>query len=127
VLGRYGVPLDGAVFTDGSGLSHADRLAPRTLAGVLAAAAAPGRPELRPILTGLPVAAFTGTLTGRFHASPGAGVVHAKTGTLTGTNTIAGTVLSASGRLLAFSFMSQDAASPAAAQSALDALATALA
>jgi D-alanyl-D-alanine carboxypeptidase/D-alanyl-D-alanine-endopeptidase (penicillin-binding protein 4) len=125
-LVHYGVPLDGAVFTDGSGLSHADRLAPRTLAGVLAQAASPAHPELRPILTGLPVAAFTGTLTSRFHASAGAGVVHAKTGTLTGTNTIAGTILAPSGRLLAFSFMSQDAPAAADAQSALDALATAL-
>jgi D-alanyl-D-alanine carboxypeptidase/D-alanyl-D-alanine-endopeptidase (penicillin-binding protein 4) len=125
-LARYGVPLDGAVFTDGSGLSHADRLAPRTLAGVLAAAASAAHPELRPVLTGLPVAAFTGTLTSRFHASAGAGLVHAKTGTLTGTNTIAGTVLAPSGRLLAFSFMSQGAPDPAGAQAALDALATAL-
>ncbi|MEE4545198.1 D-alanyl-D-alanine carboxypeptidase/D-alanyl-D-alanine-endopeptidase [Streptomyces sp. V4-01] len=125
-LARYGVPLDGAVFTDGSGLSHADRLAPRTLAGVLAQAAAASHPELRPILTGLPVAAFTGTLTSRFHASAGAGLVHAKTGTLTGTNTIAGTVLAPSGRLLAFSFMSQDAPSAAGAQAALDTLAAAL-
>jgi D-alanyl-D-alanine carboxypeptidase/D-alanyl-D-alanine-endopeptidase (penicillin-binding protein 4) len=125
-LARYGVPLDGAVFTDGSGLSHADRLAPRTLAGVLAAAASAAHPELRPVLTGLPVAAFTGTLTSRFHASAGAGLVHAKTGTLTGTNTIAGTVLAPSGRLLAFSFMSQGAPDPAGAQAALDHLATAL-
>jgi D-alanyl-D-alanine carboxypeptidase/D-alanyl-D-alanine-endopeptidase (penicillin-binding protein 4) len=125
-LEQYGVPLDGASFHDGSGLDHADRLAPRTLARLLALAASPAHPELRPVLTGLPVAAFTGTLSARFHASPGAGVVHAKTGTLTGTNTIAGTVLTPAGRFLAFSFMTQGAPSAADAASALDALATAL-
>ncbi|MFC4033548.1 D-alanyl-D-alanine carboxypeptidase/D-alanyl-D-alanine-endopeptidase [Streptomyces polygonati] len=126
VLAHDAVPLGGAVFTDGSGLDHADSLAPLTLARILALAASPAHPELRPILTGLPVAAFTGTLSARFHASPGAGVVHAKTGTLTGTNTIAGTTVSRAGRLLAFSFMTQGAGDPAAAQGALDNLASAL-
>ncbi len=126
-LTRYGVPLAGAVFTDGSGLARADRLSPRTLAALLALAASPAHPQLRAVLTGLPVAAFTGTLTSRFTGGPGAGLVHAKTGTLTGVNTVAGTVLTRSGRLLAFSFMADDASSPADAQSALDALATALA
>ncbi|WP_329133104.1 D-alanyl-D-alanine carboxypeptidase/D-alanyl-D-alanine-endopeptidase [Streptomyces sp. NBC_01476] len=125
-LVRYGVPLDGADFNDGSGLDHADRLAPVTLARILALAASPAHPELRAIVTGLPVAAFTGTLSARFHASPGAGVVHAKTGTLTGTNTIAGTTVTAGGRLLTFSFMTQDAPDATAAQTALDALAAAL-
>ncbi|MEC3994809.1 D-alanyl-D-alanine carboxypeptidase/D-alanyl-D-alanine-endopeptidase [Actinacidiphila sp. DG2A-62] len=126
-LARYGVPLTGAVFTDGSGLARADRLSPRTLAALLALAASPAHPQLRPVLTGLPVAAFTGTLTSRFTGGPGAGLVRAKTGTLTGVNTVAGTVLTRSGRLLAFSFMADDASSPADAQAALDALATALA
>lgn len=125
-LKRYGVPLDGAVFTDGSGLDHRDRLAPLTLARLLALAADPAHPELRSVLTGLPVAAFTGTLADRFRASPGAGVVHAKTGTLTGTNTIAGTTVSPAGRLLAFSFMTQGAPDATAAQDALDRLAAAL-
>ncbi|WSS24370.1 D-alanyl-D-alanine carboxypeptidase/D-alanyl-D-alanine-endopeptidase [Streptomyces sp. NBC_01190] len=127
VLARDGIPLTGAVFTDGSGLDHADRLAPVTEADLLALAASPAQPELRAIVTGLPIAAFTGTLTARFHASPGAGLVHAKTGTLTGTNTIAGLTVTPAGRLLAFSFMTQRAPDPAGAQAALDRLAAALA
>ncbi|SCD72499.1 D-alanyl-D-alanine carboxypeptidase / D-alanyl-D-alanine-endopeptidase (penicillin-binding protein 4) [Streptomyces sp. DvalAA-14] len=126
VLTRDAVPLGGAVFTDGSGLNRADRLSPLTLSRILALAASPARPELRPIITGLPVAAFTGTLGARFRATPGAGLVHAKTGTLTGTNTIAGTTVTPAGRLLAFAFMTQDADDPAAAQMDLDALASAL-
>ena len=125
-LVKEGVPLGGAVFSDGSGLDHADRLAPVTVARLLALAGAPGHPELRPVLTGLPVAAFTGTLASRFHGSPGAGLIRAKTGTLTGTNTIAGTKVLADGRLVAFCFMTQGAAAALPAESALDHLATAL-
>ncbi len=128
-LTRYGVALPGASFHDGSGLDHADRVAPVTLARLLALAASPAHPELRSVLTGLPVAGFTGTLAGRFDGSgsAAAGLVHAKTGTLTGTNTIAGTVVTSGGRLLAFSFMTQGGTDPVATESALDALATAVA
>ncbi|HEY5835271.1 D-alanyl-D-alanine carboxypeptidase/D-alanyl-D-alanine endopeptidase [Streptomyces sp.] len=125
-LRRYGVPLTGAVFTDGSGLARGDRLAPLTLVRLLSLAASPDHPELRPVLTGLPVAAFTGTLAARFHTTAGAGLVRAKTGTLTGTNTIAGTTVTPAGRLLAFAFMTQGAPSAQDARSALDRLTTAL-
>jgi D-alanyl-D-alanine carboxypeptidase/D-alanyl-D-alanine-endopeptidase (penicillin-binding protein 4) len=126
-LTRYGIPLPGASFHDGSGLDHADALAPLTLARLLALAASPAHPELQPVISGIPIAAFTGTLSARFEGSAGAGVVRAKTGTLTGTNTIAGTVVTASGRLLAFSFMTQGAYAAAPAETALDDLASALA
>ena len=126
-LTRYGVPLPGASFHDGSGLDHRDTLAPLTLARLLALAAGPSHPELRAVITGIPVADFTGTLDARFQGSPAAGVVHAKTGTLTGTNTIAGTVVTPSGRLLAFSFMTQGASAAATAEAALDDLAAAVA
>ncbi|MDX6355534.1 MAG: hypothetical protein QOF98_2437 [Streptomyces sp.] len=128
-LTRDGIPLAGAVFTDGSGLDRADELAPLTLARLLALAASPSHPELRSVLTGLPVAAFTGTLTSRFTSpadSAGAGLIHAKTGTLTGTNTIAGVTVTPAGQILAFSFMTQGAYSATGAQAALDALAAAL-
>jgi D-alanyl-D-alanine carboxypeptidase/D-alanyl-D-alanine-endopeptidase (penicillin-binding protein 4) len=123
-LGQYGVPLAHAVFADGSGLDHTDALAPATLTRILALAASPAHPELRPVLAGLPIAAFTGTLASRFLASPGAGVVRAKTGTLTGTNTIAGVTVTPAGRVLAFSFMTQGTTSATAAQAALDTLAS---
>lgn len=126
-LARDGVPLPHASFHDGSGLDHRDALAPRTLAHLLALAADPSRPELSAVFTGIPVADFTGTLSTRFAGSPAAGVVRAKTGTLTGTNTIAGTAVTPSGRLLAFSFMTQGADSAVAAEAALDRLAAAVA
>ncbi|MET9759652.1 D-alanyl-D-alanine carboxypeptidase/D-alanyl-D-alanine-endopeptidase [Streptomyces sp. NPDC006372] len=125
-LRRLGLPLDGASFKDGSGLDRADRLTPALLTALLTEAADPAHPELRPALTGLPVAGFTGTLTTRYADGAG-GAVRAKTGTLTGVNTLAGTVVDQDGRLLAFAFMANDTTDPEAAQKALDRAATTLA
>ena len=80
------------------------------------------------VLTGLPIAAFTGTLTTRYTDATGAaGVVRAKTGTLTGVNTLAGTVVDKDGQLLAFAFMASNTTNTLEAQAALDHTATALA
>ncbi|MGY6024066.1 D-alanyl-D-alanine carboxypeptidase/D-alanyl-D-alanine endopeptidase [Streptomyces spinosirectus] len=125
-LKKLQLPLKGARFHDGSGLDRNDRLTADLLTSLLVEAGDPARPELRPVLTGLPVAGFTGTLTSRYNGGA-AGVVRAKTGTLTGVNTLAGTVVDQDGRLLAFAFLASDTTSPAAAQSALDRTATALA
>jgi len=125
-LRKLGLPLAGADFHDGSGLNRADRLTANLLTALLVKAGDPDRPDLRPVLTGLPVAGFTGTLTSRY-TDGAAGVVRAKTGTLTGVNTLAGTVVDQDGRLLAFAFLTSDTTDPAAAQSALDRTATALA
>lgn len=129
VLAKLGLPLAGTGFNDGSGLDRADRVTARLLARLLLTAAAPARPELRPVLTGLPVAGFTGTLTDRFDGSQDAaatGLVHAKTGTLTGVNTLAGTVVDKDGRLLVFAFMASGTGDPNAAMAALDRLAAAV-
>ncbi|WP_424888337.1 D-alanyl-D-alanine carboxypeptidase/D-alanyl-D-alanine endopeptidase [Streptomyces sp. XH2] len=129
-LEQLGLPLSGARIADGSGLDRADHVSAAFLAGLLARAADPARPELRPVLTGLPVAGFSGTLSGRYGADAGGagrGLVRAKTGTLTGVNTLSGTVVDADGRLLSFAFMTMEAASGPSAQEALDRLATAVA
>ncbi|WP_308401131.1 D-alanyl-D-alanine carboxypeptidase/D-alanyl-D-alanine-endopeptidase [Streptomyces sp. AC512_CC834] len=125
-LKQLGLPVRGARFHDGSGLDRADRVSAELLTALLAEAADPARPRLRPVLTGLPVAHFTGTLAGRY-TDGAAGLVRAKTGTLTGVNTLAGTVTTPDGRLLAFAFLANDTRDPWAAQSALDRAATALA
>jgi len=125
-LRKLQLPLNGARFHDGSGLNRDDRLTADLLTALLVKAGDTAHPELRPVLTGLPVAGFTGTLTSRY-TDGAAGVVRAKTGTLTGVNTLAGTVVDQDGRLLAFAFLASDTSSPMAAQSALDRTATALA
>ncbi|WP_327368196.1 D-alanyl-D-alanine carboxypeptidase/D-alanyl-D-alanine endopeptidase [Streptomyces sp. NBC_01217] len=127
-LKKLHLPLKGADFADGSGLNRKDRVTAGLLAGLLARAADPDHPELRPVLTGLPVAGFSGTLSGRYtEKSAGTGLIRAKTGTLTGVNSLAGTVVDGQGRLLAFAFLASGTTSPSAAQSSLDALATSLA
>ncbi|WP_344633312.1 D-alanyl-D-alanine carboxypeptidase/D-alanyl-D-alanine endopeptidase [Streptomyces glaucosporus] len=125
-----GLPLKGARFADGSGLDRDDRISAGLLTRLLALSADPARPELRPVLTGLPVAGFNGTLGGRYDddaTRAGAGLVRAKTGTLTGINALAGTVVDADGRLLAFAFTASGTTDRQGAHAALDRLASAVA
>nr|WP_239647254.1 D-alanyl-D-alanine carboxypeptidase/D-alanyl-D-alanine-endopeptidase [Nocardiopsis baichengensis] len=107
VLERLGV--DGVRLSDASGLSVDNRISPHALVEMLLAAADPDRPDLGFTLSGLPTGNFSGTLAGRYGPSSrseqGAGVVRAKTGTLSGVSTLAGTIYDADGRLLVFAFM----------------------
>ena len=126
-LAKLGLPMAGVTLHDGSGLDRDDRITARLLARELVTAAAPAHPELRPVFSGLPVAGFTGTLGDRFRDDRAAGLVHAKTGTLTGVNNLAGVVPDADGRLVAFAFMASGTSAPVPAMAALDRLAVALA
>ncbi len=98
-LAGLGIDTSGDRVLDGSGLSRDNLVRPETLLGVIEQAAGPDHPELRPVLTGLPVAGFTGSLTDRFvSGSPaGPGDVRAKTGTLRGVRALAGTALTKDG------------------------------
>ncbi len=129
-LKKLGLPLNGAQFHDGSGLDRDDKLTADLLTDLLATAGSPSHPELRAVLTGLPVAGFTGTLSDRYENAAersGVGVVRAKTGSLTGVNTLAGTVVDADGRLLAFAFLTDGSMDQTTARAALDRTAAALA
>ena len=112
-------------------LSPRNRITPGGLARLLALAASSAKhPELRTVMSGMPIAGFSGTLANRYGAgtaAAGRGVVRAKTGTLDGVNTLAGVVDDADGRLLAFAFMANRVQSPAVALAALDTLAGTLA
>src|SRR5690606_31970153 len=96
VLAELGLPDEENGLVDGSGLSRANRLTPSLLTDLLTVAARADRPELRGIFSGMPVAGYSGTLARRYGTAeptrPGAGVVRAKTGTLSGVNTLAGIV-----------------------------------
>jgi D-alanyl-D-alanine carboxypeptidase/D-alanyl-D-alanine-endopeptidase (penicillin-binding protein 4) len=129
-VGSLGVPVTGAQLRGGSGLGDGNRVPARTLARVLVLAASPEHPELRALLSGLPVAGASGTLTDRFtreRDKAGLGVVRAKTGTLTGASSLSGTVVDADGRLLGFVIEADRVSSTIAARAALDAVAAALA
>ncbi|WP_157849748.1 MULTISPECIES: D-alanyl-D-alanine carboxypeptidase/D-alanyl-D-alanine-endopeptidase [Streptomyces] len=110
-LTRLGVPMADVVLNDGSGLNPRNAIPPAVLVRLLSLAASEQHPALRPVLTGLPVAGFTGTLGKRYGSGSGAadaaGLIRAKTGTLSGVNTLAGTVVDADGRLLAFAVMTR--------------------
>lgn len=123
-LTRLGVPMGGVVLNDGSGLHPGNAIPPAVLTRLLALAASEQHPTLRPVLTGLPVAGFTGTLNKRYGSGSGAadaaGLIRAKTGTLNGVNTLAGTVVDADGRLLAFAVMTRTTAPADTARAAMD-------
>ncbi len=115
---------------DASGLSPLDRVAPAALTRLLATV---GRdPRFAPVLSGLPVAGFDGTLAKRYRSAPtssAAGLVRAKTGTLNGVSALAGLVRTRSGHLLAFDLTADGVpvTGTLEAQAALDRLAAALA
>ncbi|MBO0680751.1 D-alanyl-D-alanine carboxypeptidase/D-alanyl-D-alanine-endopeptidase [Mycolicibacterium sp. S2-37] len=127
-LRRAGVDTSGATLRDSSGLSVDDRLTALTLDEVVTAAAGDEQPALRPLVDLLPIAGGSGTLSNRYlDTEPGraaAGWLRAKTGSLTGTNSLAGIVTDARGRVLTFALMSNDAGPNG--RTALDALAATL-
>ena len=131
-LARAGAPAGSIALRDGSGLSRLDRVQPAGITRLLTAVAGRERPRLAPVLSGLPVAGFDGTLDDRYRAGPAAvaaGVVRAKTGTLNGVGALAGLVRTRSGRLLAFDLTANAVpiGGTRAAQAALDRLAATLA
>jgi serine-type D-Ala-D-Ala carboxypeptidase/endopeptidase (penicillin-binding protein 4) len=123
-LGKLGVS-GGLHLVDGSGLSPQDAIAPATLVKVLGLAVT--RPRVRPLLAGLPVAGFSGTLSGGesvFSGIDGAalGAVRAKTGNLSTVTTLAGLVTDKAGRTLAFAFMADQIPAAAMLQTAADSI-----
>jgi D-alanyl-D-alanine carboxypeptidase/D-alanyl-D-alanine-endopeptidase (penicillin-binding protein 4) len=119
---------DQADLLDGSGLARGSVVPPEVLGRLLAAAAGQGDGDLWHLVTGLPVAGFTGTLSARFLSdvpltSPAAGEVRAKTGTLTGVSTLAGTA-TVDGRPVVLVVMGNGVTDTLAARAALDRFAT---
>ena len=85
-LTRWGVPLDGVEFHDGSGLSRSNRTSCVALTALLADA--PVADELTPLL---PVAGRDGTLAPQLLGTEAEGRLRAKTGTLTDVKALSGT------------------------------------
>jgi D-alanyl-D-alanine carboxypeptidase/D-alanyl-D-alanine-endopeptidase (penicillin-binding protein 4) len=127
-LDKGKIDTGGARLLDSSGLSVDDRLTAETLDGVVNAAAGTDRPDLRPLLDLLPIAGGSGTLSNRYldtdAGRAAAGYLRAKTGSLTATNSLAGIVTDASGRVLTFAFISNNAGPTG--RTSIDALAAVL-
>jgi serine-type D-Ala-D-Ala carboxypeptidase/endopeptidase (penicillin-binding protein 4) len=113
LLEDEGVDFTGGSLQDASGLSVLDRLTATTLDEVVGLATGSDQPALRPLVDLLPVAGGSGTLSNRF-LDPAtnrgaAGFLRAKTGSLTGTNALAGIVTDTGGRVLTFALISNNA------------------
>ena len=107
LVSTYGVDLTGVELADTSGLSDGTRLPARVVADLLVMGADGSHPDLQEVLAagGLPIAGYTGTLATRFHLpvhGPAIGTARAKTGSLPGVTSLAGTVVTADGRLLVY-------------------------
>lgn len=131
-LREAGISTAGLKLLDGSGLSHGQTATAQTLSEVLALAAAGTVPGLRELVADLPVAGLSGTLADRFDAKgtrPAAGLARAKTGTLNGVSSLAGTTTTREGRPLLFVVLADQvppASGTLAARAALDRVVTAL-
>jgi len=130
VLRANGVSMRGSVLYDGSGLSRDNVMSPQLLLDVLRLAADEDHPDLRAVVSGLPVAAYTGSLANRMDQGPppGRGRVRAKTGTLTGVTSLAGIAVDLDGNLIVFALMADKVPPPRSglAQTAVDNAAAAL-
>lgn len=106
LLGRIGISPSASLIGEGTGLSRRDLTTPNALVRLLAFLAnGPDGGALRGML---PVAGVDGTLAGRMRGTRAAGNVHAKTGSMTYVNCLAGYVTSAAGEHLAFAILLND-------------------
>jgi serine-type D-Ala-D-Ala carboxypeptidase/endopeptidase (penicillin-binding protein 4) len=127
-LADAGVDVTGVALSDGSGLSLEDRVPASVLTAVVGGAADGSLEGASALLSGLPVAGYDGTLFDRGDAETAPGTVRAKTGTLLGVHSLAGTVVTVDGRLLAFAVVADGSSGgEIATETALDDIAAALA
>lgn len=109
-LGTQGLDAGSIHLADVSGLDYANRISAHDLVSLLGAAAQSDG-DLSLLAPALPVAGLTGTLAERFvdeESRAGAGVVRAKTGTLSTVTSLGGTILTADDRLLVFAVLSSN-------------------
>jgi len=92
VLTGFGIDPDKIEVSDGSGLSKQNRVTAKAIADLLIKIR--NEPKYASIYDGLPIGGVSGTLQNRFltTAPQAVGLVHAKTGTLSGTVSLAGYV-----------------------------------
>jgi serine-type D-Ala-D-Ala carboxypeptidase/endopeptidase (penicillin-binding protein 4) len=107
------IDTGGSHLVDVSGLSVEDRLTAETLDEAVSTAVGPDEPKLRPLVDLLPIAGGSGTLSNRFLDTDAGrasiGLLRAKTGSLTATNSLVGIVTDASERVLTFALISNNA------------------
>lgn len=122
---QAGVHEEDFVLLDGSGLSRRDLVSPEAVTQLLAYARRQSWGAAYE--DSLPVAGIDGTISDRFLKSPAAGLVHAKTGTLSHVNALSGYGQTLSGRRFAFSIFCNNHNLPGSkVLAAIDAIVTAV-
>ncbi|MFI5104561.1 MAG: D-alanyl-D-alanine carboxypeptidase/D-alanyl-D-alanine-endopeptidase, partial [Terriglobales bacterium] len=97
---QAGLKEEEFVLLDGSGLSRRDLVTPAAVVQLLRYAAQ--QPWGAAYESSLPISAVDGSLSERFVGTPAAGLIHAKTGTLSHVNALSGYGQTARGRRFAF-------------------------
>lgn len=125
-LNTYGVPTDGLIIKDGSGLATDNAVPTRYLAQLFSVINARGA-NLGIIMDALPVAGVSGTLGSRFTGDNAVarGAVTAKTGFLRSAHTLAGVIRAPDGSVLTFAFFAVRDGIADSARPALDSITTA--
>jgi len=109
-LTDWGIPPDGYILHDGSGLSRADLVSNATLVRILDVMRA--NPDFPAYYAAMPIAGVDGTIRNRMKGTPAAGDVHAKTGSLQWVRSLSGYVTDANGRQLIFSTLANKWTTP---------------
>ena len=123
VTQQVGILPGETYFSDGSGLSREDLVAPHAVVELLLYMAR--SPNFQAWFDSLPVAGVDGTLAHRFSTNGLKGKIHAKTGSVEHVNTLSGYMDLPSGKRLVFSIMANNhPLADKAGQQALDAVAT---
>lgn len=130
-LTSLGIDMSSATLADASGLTNTARVSVDVISQVLQLGVTGALPPMRQVVAALPVAGYDGTLARRFivdDTASAAGIVRGKTGTLTGSSALAGTTVTADGRLLTFAVIADGIprTGTLAARAALERLATIL-
>ncbi len=110
-LAEAGADPNGFHFLDGSGLSRLNLVTPATIVRLLQYMYA--GPHRETWISLLPVAGQDGTLSSRFGATPAAGHIHAKTGSLSHVAALSGYIERANGTWAAFSILANNFAGDA--------------
>ncbi|HUF97987.1 MAG TPA: D-alanyl-D-alanine carboxypeptidase/D-alanyl-D-alanine-endopeptidase [Ilumatobacter sp.] len=97
---EWGMPMQGVMLADGSGLSRDNRLTCATLVGLLTSA-----PVSAELVAAMPVAARDGTMREQLLGTPADGVLSAKTGSLTGVKALSGQMRDRTQRSVVFALV----------------------
>jgi D-alanyl-D-alanine carboxypeptidase/D-alanyl-D-alanine-endopeptidase (penicillin-binding protein 4) len=109
-LAAWGADSNEFAVRDGSGMSRHDYVSPRTIIRVLETMRR--APTFDVWYASLPIGGVDGTLGSRMRGTPAQGNVHAKTGTVDKARSLSGYVTTSDGRMLMFSFLSNNFTTP---------------